>query len=551
MSTHTSIRAHNVENNCDLFNDYAEFVDTLTCSVMTKHVRTRQAHTFLDRVADLKEWMHTPTTERLTLVRRLDVWTLLSWCFATSRIVPDLELITAKGKGAHFALWVAMHQNDVNELVRAAESFKWNDNWMQRIITNAYPLLGLTRTVTLHDITGADLDAVDQEIAKSMILPPIGKKHLTSQNHGLRALCYQLGVIADAPEHPNTRRRTPTERASGVPQPAIREVIAHYLSTIDTILRPKTVISRAENLTGFTRWLAETHPEITGIPELTRTHIEEFLAYNSHRASQGRSGRDQPISSVHHAHIVMGIRGFFDDIAAWGWRQSPSSLLIHRGDIPRKTHPLPRALATATDRELMTAVAGLDDVAARAGITILRGTGLRLGELLDLELDCLWDLPGHGTWLKVPLGKLNTERVVPLDESTLASLDHWISIRGKARALPHPRDGRATDFLFTIRGARIGASRIRRGLTDAVRAAGLVGTDGEPLNVTPHQLRHTYATSLVNAGMSLQALMALLGHSPARNDHQIRPPRKQHRPRRIRRRHEQATHHPRTTAGHR
>ena len=74
----------------------------------------------------------------------------------------------------------------------------------------------------------------------------------------------------------------------------------------------------------------------------------------------------------------------------------------------------------------MAAVAELDDPAARAGITLLRGAGLRLGELLDLELDCLWDLPGHGTWLKVPLGKLNTERVVPLDADTLAALDAWM-----------------------------------------------------------------------------------------------------------------------------
>jgi hypothetical protein len=66
----------------------------------------------------------------------------------------------------------------------------------------------------------------------------------------------------------------------------------------------------------------------------------------------------------------------------------------------------------------MAAFAGLDDPAARCGIALLRGAGLRLGELRDLELDCLWDLPGHGTWLKVPLGKLNTERVVPIDDAT-------------------------------------------------------------------------------------------------------------------------------------
>jgi Phage integrase family len=160
----------------------------------------------------------------------------------------------------------------------------------------------------------------------------------------------------------------------------------------------------------------------------------------------------------------------------------------------------------------MAAVHQLDDVAARAGIVLLRGTGLRLGELLDLELDCLWELPGHGTWLKVPLGKLNTERVVPLDAETLTVLDAWMAVRGRQRALTHSRNGRPVDYLFVIAGARIGPNRIRRGIDDAICGAGLLDPSGQPLRITPHQLRHTYATSLVNAGMSLQALMALLGH---------------------------------------
>ena len=160
----------------------------------------------------------------------------------------------------------------------------------------------------------------------------------------------------------------------------------------------------------------------------------------------------------------------------------------------------------------MAAISELADPFARTGLTMLRGTGIRLGELLDLELDCIWDSASHGSWLKVPLGKLATERTVPLDEPTLAALDEWMARRGPQRALPHPRLNRPADFLFTERGRRLTAFRLRRGLDDAAAAAGLRGRDGQTMHVTPHQLRHTYATSLINSGMSLQALMALLGH---------------------------------------
>ena len=78
-----------------------------------------------------------------------------------------------------------------------------------------------------------------------------------------------------------------------------------------------------------------------------------------------------------------------------------------------------------------------------------------------------------------------------------------------APAHPAPRTGVLTDFLFTAHGRRLGATRLRNGLLAAARAAGLRGPDGQALVVTCHQLRHTWATGLANAGMSLQALMAL------------------------------------------
>jgi hypothetical protein len=141
-------------------------------------------------------------------------------------------------------------------------------------------------------------------------------------------------------------------------------------------------------------------------------------------------------------------------------------------------------------------------------LLVLRSTGLRIGELLDLELDCVHEVVGQGAWLKVPLGKLATERMVPLDNDAVALLDALAELRSPGRPLPHPRHGRCVDFLLVRHGRRVSAPWLRAELARAAQAAGLKA-------VTPHQLRHTYATAMVNAGVSLQALMALLGHVSA------------------------------------
>ncbi|WP_448074086.1 tyrosine-type recombinase/integrase [Georgenia yuyongxinii] len=170
---------------------------------------------------------------------------------------------------------------------------------------------------------------------------------------------------------------------------------------------------------------------------------------------------------------------------------------------------MPRYLPLDADRRLTAALTDrpANELAALA-LRLQRACGLRIGELLDLELDCVHQIEGNGSWLKIPLGKLDTERMVPLDQETLALLDRITQIRSPGRPLPHPRYRRQAQFLFTHHGRRLAQNTVRDELDHAAEIAGLG-------HVTSHQLRHTYATALVNAGVSLQALMALLGHASA------------------------------------
>ncbi|MCU4187527.1 tyrosine-type recombinase/integrase, partial [Acidiferrimicrobium sp. IK] len=293
----------------------------------------------------------------------------------------------------------------------------------------------------------------------------------------------------------------------------VRRVMVAYLDARRPTLRPGSLAGLTNDLACFGEFLAANAPDVARLADLQRSHIEAFCAWVPTRPWRGGKKPGKSISASAAAHNVISVRNFLDDIAAWEWGDAPGRRLMFGSDIPRQPDPLPRALPPDIDTAVMNAVANLDDPIARVGLTVIRATGLRAGELIDLELDCVVDYGTHGAWLRVPLGKLATERSVPLDDSTLAALDEWIAQRGPQRAIPHPRHGRPTDFLFVEHGQQPPTARLRLGLARAVAAAGLTGPDGAARRVTPHQLRHTYATSLANAGMSLQALMALLGHT--------------------------------------
>ena len=199
---------------------------------------------------------------------------------------------------------------------------------------------------------------------------------------------------------------------------------------------------------------------------------------------------------------------FLREITEWDWPEAPTRTLMYSSDNPRLPQPLPRFLPPDADRRLTQALHDSPHRLAADALLLQRACGLRIGELLDLEMDAVIDIPGSGSWLKVPLGKLDTERMVPIDPEILALIDRITTTRSPGRPIRHPVTGRPADFLFTAHGRRLGQNTLRHELDQAATAAGLG-------HVTPHQLRHTYATALVNAGVSLQALMAILGHVSA------------------------------------
>ncbi len=475
----------------------------------------RAAETFQADHPDLGEWMTRPVDARLVeLSRRTNSWPFVFFALLSGRCRGDLDFLVAKKFGHTGGRTVAaLYPSDVTRLRDAARRIGHSDASFNNLLGGVIPLAIAHFAVPPSALRVDDLEALVAFTESSPRLTAAMRRGRHSQLFRLRQLLFQ----ADMTEDPPPRRReggpaTRAQRLSAVPSAGVRHSILAYLEARSAVVRPKTLDKLTSALAIFGEFIGEHFPELDSLSTLERHHVEAFLTWTSTRVCRRPQDGARQVGPFVPAHAAFTLRNFLDDIAAWGWAEAPTRRLVFSTDIPRQPEILPRGLPPDVDRALMAAVGDLDDLFAKVGITVLRHTGLRMGELLDLEVDCIMDYGPSGTWLRVPLGKLHDERAVPLDGSAIAAIEEWLSQRAPQRALPHQRDGRLRDFVFVERGRRLGPTRIQRGLSRAVEAAGLLGSDGKPRRVVAHQLRHTWATELVNAGMSLQALMALLGH---------------------------------------
>lgn len=331
-----------------------------------------------------------------------------------------------------------------------------------------------------------------------------GHHHYLSALSNTQRVLFHLGIVD---ELPRSGGPVPLAERLGEVRPPVREAMIAYLERKMATCHPKTVTGMATRLKHFGVFLARIDPDLASIAELDRRrHVEPYLTSLVDTVSL-KDG--QPISVADRSRRVLAIKCFLTDITEWGWPEVPSRKLLFRDDMPKLPQVLPRYLPVDVDRRLTEILTETPrNQLAAAALRLQRACGLRIGELLDLELDCVHEIPDGGSWLKVPLGKMDTERMVPIDAEILALVDHITELRDHGRPLPHPRYRRQAQFLFTHHGRRLAQAGVRAELDRAAEAAGID-------HITPHQLRHTYATALINAGVSLQSLMALLGHASA------------------------------------
>jgi integrase/recombinase XerD len=200
------------------------------------------------------------------------------------------------------------------------------------------------------------------------------------------------------------------------------------------------------------------------------------------------------------ARKASALRQFFGFAADEGWREDdPSGALPN----PRKSRPLPKILSHSQievlfDRAEIEAVSGKPAAVRQlALLEMLYGSGLRASELVGLPLSAV---PRDAPLITVT-GKGGQARMVPVSERALEALRNWLAVRP---VLPVSR------FLFPSRAKLGHVTRVR--LFQILKElAGRAGLD--PSRISPHVLRHAFATHLLEGGADLRVLQTLLGHA--------------------------------------
>ena len=203
------------------------------------------------------------------------------------------------------------------------------------------------------------------------------------------------------------------------------------------------------------------------------------------------------------ARKCSALRQFYGFLVDEGLRADDPSTALPR---PRARRPLPRLLSHAEiaalfgQAELDAAADRPDGVRLLTLLELLYGSGLRASELVSLPLSAV---PRDAPFLTLT-GKGGQQRMVPVSSRARQALSRWLAVRVA------PATGAAARLLFPSRGEKGHLTRVRlfQLLRDLALRAGLA-----PEKVSPHVLRHAFATHLLEGGADIRVLQALLGHA--------------------------------------
>lgn len=256
-----------------------------------------------------------------------------------------------------------------------------------------------------------------------------------------------------------------------------------------------TIMAYARDLQDFLRFLKKKNRDFA---TADRAFIETYLV-SLDRAGLARSTRARRLSSIRQLY-----RFSFEE----GWRTDNPATMI-KG--PRKEKTLPKTLSEQAVQKLLDAApetgANSQEKCRNAClIELLYATGMRVTELVSLPVNAARGDP----CMLLIRGKGGKERMVPLSPTSRQTLKSWLTVRDQSDDASQKLGKPRSSYLFPSRSKEGHLTRIR--FYTLIKEIALVA-DLDPSTVTPHKLRHAFATHLLANGADLRAIQTLLGHA--------------------------------------
>jgi integrase/recombinase XerC len=250
---------------------------------------------------------------------------------------------------------------------------------------------------------------------------------------------------------------------------------------------PHTLRAYRQDLKAFSAYLK---PSQVDIEKATHLHLRGFLGVQS-----------VTLKATSRARQLAALKSFYRFLTR---RKVIETNPARRVKTPKLPQRLPRAVPVDEAFALMDAPDAGKTLGARdaAMLEVLYGGGLRVSELCGLNLG---DVDLGAKTVRV-LGKGNKERLCPLHDGALAAVTAWLSCRGELLLTPHRRQAPSALFL-NFRGGRLTTRSVERHLDRYVVSLGL------PRKLSPHALRHSFATHLLAGGADIRSIQELLGHA--------------------------------------
>jgi integrase len=453
------------------------------------------ARSFLLRVGGVEGFRRLPLAEQCSLSEHES--RLVTWLIVAGRLHASAEyLIASRLRAGRVAAWVYREFHErfmqvASELGFAAKSveLQW---WAVALVAALYG-------ISPERLTKPRLDSGrDELIAASLRL---GREHpgwaqrLGAKLYGAETTLYHAGVIDVPPRRRSADKSAERAREWASVPPRLAATLEGYVEQMRLSLRPGSIVHIERVLREFALWLTAEAPDVGAVADLRRCHIERYKRYLAERPlSRGRRPAKRTL-----AGDLGTLRICLERLGEWQGEDAPTRMLMFPGDVPKLDDPLPRFIDDGAAAKLLRAARACEDPFVRLAVEFLARTGLRRSELINLTIDSVVQI-GAAYWLHVPLGKMRTDRYIPLHPQLKELLDEWVAQRPASLREP---------WLFMDRGRRIGVRRVEEAVWKVAREAGIG-------HVTPHQLRHTLATQAINRGMSLEAIAALLGHKSLR-----------------------------------